>query len=193
MRRSILAIILVISPLPALAQQTGPAFPRFDIGIGAGGAVVPHGRRRPALVQGRVGVGTNGRWGVEGVVAVPDGRFDVDDFDLFYTIQGRYWLTSSPGKLQAAVTLGGSGEFERTRTSEFRRTRPDGVEQVFPARTYTSGLPPIAPTVGVAFQYALTPRVALRADAQAVLCPYFDAVGGMASAGVSIPIGRRAP
>ena len=106
---------------------------------------------------------------------------------------GRYWLTFRPGKLQAAATFGGSGRFERTRTSEFRRTRPDGVEQVFPARTYTSGLPPIAPTVGVAFKYTLTPRVALRADAQAVLCPYFDAIGGMASAGVSIPIGRRAP
>jgi hypothetical protein len=117
-------------------------------------------------------------------------RRDLDHLDIVYTIQGRY-AVGNAGRWLGSFTFGGSGLIERDRWPEYRYRRPDGTEWVYPARTDVSGFPPLVPTVGVAFQYALTPRLAVRTDVQAVFCPYFDSIGVLSSVGISVPIGGR--
>jgi hypothetical protein len=122
---------------------------------------------------------------------VADWRFSGDRLDLFYTLQGRFALRSNSDRLAMSLTFGGSGTWERHRTKESRFRGRGGEEYVFPARTFVSTLPPIAPTVGVAIHYAVTRRIGVRLDAQAVFCPFFDAAGPLVSASVVIPIPSR--
>jgi hypothetical protein len=187
MRRPILAVALAFFPAPAVAQQPERVIPRVEIGLGTGVAVHPH-FDSTKVVQTRVGVGITRRFGFEAVVDIAGWRFDRNNLDLFYTLQGRYALNPNPGRLRTSVTFGVTGTIERLRIQEYRYRRPDGVEGVAPARTYVETFPPIVPTVGVAVHYAVTRRIGVRVDAQAVVCPYFDAVGTLVSAGVAIPI-----
>ncbi|HEX7779184.1 MAG TPA: hypothetical protein VF424_08110, partial [Vicinamibacterales bacterium] len=164
--------------------------PRVELGLGTGGVFFPHGGGG-SIAQPRVGVGITNRFGVEAAVGIAGWQFDRNDLELVYTIQGRYGLNARPGRLSGAFTFGGSGTFERGRSPEYRYTRPDGREGVIPAYTYVNGLPPILPTVGVTVHYAVTRRIGIRTDAQAVFCPYFDGVGAQVSAGIAIPIPSR--
>ena len=190
MRPVILAVVLTFAPGPALAQGAEQVIPRVEIALGTGVLLFPHGGGA-SVAQGRVAVGITNRFGVEATVGVAGWQFDSNDLEMLYTIQGRYALSSKPGRLSSAVTFGGSGTFERRRIRESRYTRPDGSEVVRPAYTYVDGLPPIAPTVGITVHYAVTPRIGIRTDAQAIVCPFFDAVGAQVSAAVAIPFPSR--
>ena len=190
MRQTILAAVLAFSPVPAVAQPSERVVPRVEFGLGMGGAVHPH-LDGTSAAHARIGVGITPRFGVETVVYAVDSRFGGNSPDLYYSVQGRYALSSTTDRLAMSVTFGGSGKRETYRTRESRFRAPNGVEYFSPARTIVSTMPPIAPTVGVAIHYAITRRIAVRLDAQAVVCPYFDAVGTLASASVVIPIPSR--
>jgi hypothetical protein len=188
MHRTILAVVLSFSPAQAFAEQSERVIPRVEVGLGASAAIHPHGFDSVSGAQTRVGVGVTQRFGVEAVVGFEGWRFDSNDLEFVYTLQGRYALSPNPSRLAASVTFGATGIMERYRTQDARYRLPTGAEVFVPARTVVNTLPPVAPTVGVAVHYAVTRRIAVRADAQAVLCPYVDAVGTMVSAGVAIPI-----
>ncbi|MGE5837548.1 MAG: hypothetical protein ACM4AI_23950 [Acidobacteriota bacterium] len=191
MRRTILAVVLTVSPAQAFAEQSERVIPRLEFGIGAGVVVPPHAGGDSAA-QGRVGVGITHRFGVEAAIGVSNRQFVVGNrMDLLYTVQGRYALSPIPRRLAGSLTFGGTGVVQRYRRPEYQYRLPNGTEEVSPARSYVQSLPPIVPTAGVAVHYAVTRRIAVRADAQAVFCPYFDAVGTIVSAGVAIPIPSR--
>ena len=190
MRQTVLAAVLAFSPVPAFAQPPERVIPRVEFGVGMGGAVHPHGDGASAA-HGRIGVGITPRFGVETVVYVVDSRFVGNSLNLSYSVQGRYALSSTTDRLAMSLTFGGSGTWKRYRTQESRFRAPNGVEYVSPPRTFVSAMPPIAPTVGVAIHYAVTRRIAVRLDAQAVFCPFFDAAGPLVSASVVIPIPSR--
>lgn len=190
MRQTILAAVLAFSPLPAVAQPLERVIPRVELGLGMSGAVPPH-LDGTSAAHARIGVGITPRFGVEAVVYVVDLRSGGNSLNIYYSVQGRYALSSNSDRLAMSLTFGGSGTWERYRTQESRFRTRDGVEYFSPARTVISSAPPIAPTVGVAIHYAVTRRIAVRLDAQAVFCPYFDAVGTLVSAGVAIPIPSR--
>jgi hypothetical protein len=192
MQKAILfATALVISASPLFGQQ--PAIektPRFDVGVGAAAGVAPHGGRVQGLLQGRVGARLSPRFGLEVSADLAPAGLSIDHFEGAYTIQGRYRLRSLEGsRTTIFATFGGSGGFSRYRSPEFRFTSPDGIERVSPRRTYSHVSLPIVPTAGVGFQREVGAHLLVRADAQAIVCPYFDSVGILMSGGVSFPLG----
>jgi hypothetical protein len=192
MRKIILcAAALVVSAGPLFGQApAGPTAPRFDLG-GSGAVVIPpHGETAMGLIETRFGARLTRRFGVEVSVGLFPAALSIDHLDGAYTIQGCYRLRPVDGRRTTIfATFGGSGGFSRHRSREFRYTLSDGTERVYPSRTSSSVSLPIVPTVGVGFQRDVGAHLAVRADVQAVVCPYFDRVGVLVSGGVSIPLG----
>ena len=173
------AAALVVSAAPLLGQAPADTTtPRFDVGTATAVLAPPHADTATAVLLGRVGVSLTQRFAIEGAAGLFPEGLAVDHLHGAYTIQGRYRLRSlDRTRTSLFMTFGGTGGFSRYRSREFRWTSPDGTERVYPRQTYADVTLPIAATVGLDVQREISQHVAIRAGAQAVVCPYFDRVG----------------
>jgi hypothetical protein len=189
MRRTVLfcGLVLFVIPAPALAQVGDPLQPRVDLGFAFAGGPVPH-TNSERFLQPRVGVALTRRFAIEGIVDVRRNRetlWTQDVLRLYYTVQGRRLIGPQTGRVSTAITFGGTGLYDRRRSYIVS----NGV-RIGPWRTRSEFYLPIAPTAGVAVQYVVTPRLAIRGDVQTIICPYFDSIGVVPAVGVSVPIGH---
>jgi hypothetical protein len=191
--RAIAVAAVVLAAIPATAQ-VAPAtrsLPRVEFGIGAGSASWFGEGHSLGAVDLRVTARLTRRFGVEFVTDVLTRRLSADRIYGIYILQGTYLAyQNAAGDLGLLATFGALGGFESYHTSGGSWTAPDGTVYGWPAASRTEVGPLTELVGGLAVQKVLARHLALRADAQVIVCAYGEGVGLRLAGGVSVPIGH---
>ena len=96
-------------------------------------------------------------------------------------------------RAEVLATYGAMGAYHHSPARDYAFTTSDGRSQVWyhePSRTEV--IPPVLAIVGGGFEQHVARRLAVRIDAQGIVCLVYPVFGARVSAGVSVPIGRVA-
>jgi hypothetical protein len=130
------------------------------------------------------------RFGIEFVTDILANDLSADRAYGVYILQGAYLVRGSrSGGLAVFATFGGLGGFERYRSRGGSWTAPDGQVYTWPAESRTEVYPATELVGGVAVQKVVAKYLAVRGDAQLIVCPHGAGVGMRLAAGVSVPLG----
>jgi hypothetical protein len=192
MRHSSIAAALAFVVLPVVAQaQSTPSQPRFEVGTGIAADAWFSDGWSEGLVDLRLTGRLTRRFAVEFVTDLLARDLAPDHLYGLYVIQGTFLVhESAPRDLSVLATFGGLGGFERTRVRAMHDVAPDGRVWDYPARTYSEFSHPTEIVGGMAVQKVLGKHVAVRGDAQIVVCAYGEGAGFRGAIGLSVPLGH---
>jgi hypothetical protein len=194
MFRTLTVAALVLTPIPAFAQDPSAAcsLPRFEVGLGAGSGLWFGEQASLGAIDLRFSARVTRRFGLELVADVLE--LSADQAYGAYILQGTYVVHQNADRdLGVFVTFGSLGVFERYRSHGGSWVGPDGKVYAWSgdARTRVSGLTELVG--GVAVQKVLASHLAVRGDAQLIICPHGAGVGMRLVGGVSVPLGSYGP
>lgn len=194
--RALTVAAVVFTAIPALAQDPPAArgLPRVEVGLGAGSGLWFGEEGALGALDLRITGRVTRRFGLEFVTDVFTSGLSADHVYGAYILEGTYLVHDSAAHdLGVSVTFGGLGGFERYRSHGGSWEAPDGRVYQWPAYTRTrfSGLTEIVG--GIAVQKVLASHLAVRGDAQLIICPHGAGVGMRLAGGVSVPLGSYGP
>jgi len=192
MLRVLTVAAVVIVAVPAFAQPPAAArtLPRIEFGLGAASGLWLGEAGNLGAIDLRITGRLTPRFGLEFLTDVLADEISVDHLYGLYILQGTYLVHgNAAGDLAVLATFGGLGGFERYRSRGGSWTGPDGKVYEWSAysRTRISGLTELVG--GVAVQKVVAKYLAVRGDAQLIVCPHGAGVGMRLAAGVSVPLG----
>lgn len=192
MLRALTVAAVVIVAVPAFAQQPAAAhaLPRVEFGLGAASGLWLGEAGNLGAIDLRITGRLTPRFGLEFVTDILADDLSADRAYGVYILQGAYLVRGSgSGGLAVFVTFGGLGGFERYRSRGGSWTAPDGQVYTWPAESRTEVYPATELVGGVAVQKVVAKYLAVRGDAQLIVCPHGAGVGMRLAAGVSVPLG----
>jgi hypothetical protein len=187
---TVAAIALTAAPALAQGQPAAAGPPRVEIGLGAGsGSWLAEAENIGAFdlrITGRL----TPRFGLEFVTDILAEELSTSRVYGLYIVQGT-WLVRghAAGGLALFATFGGLGGFERFRSSGGTWAGPDGHVYAWPASSRTRVSPLTEFVGGMAVQKVLARHLAVRGDAQLIVCPHGAGAGLRLAGGVSVPLG----
>jgi len=190
--RALTVAAVVFTAIPALAQDPPAArsLPRVEVGLGAGSGLWFGEDASVGVLDLRVTGRLTRRFALEFVTDLLTGERGTGSVYGVYIAQGAYLAHyNAAARLDVLVTFGALGGFERYRSRGGSWTSPEGQVYEWPAysRTRVSGLTEIVG--GIAVQKVLASHLAVRGDAQLIICPHGAGVGMRLAGGVSVPLG----
>jgi hypothetical protein len=186
---AVAAVVLVAVPALAQGPSAASSLPRVEFGLGAGSGLWLGEAGNVGAIDLRVTGRLTPRFGIEFVTDILANDLSADRAYGVYILQGAYLVGGSgSGGLAVFVTFGGLGGFERYRSRGGSWTAPDGQVYTWPAESRTEIYPATELVGGVAVQKVIARHLAVRGDAQLIICPHGAGVGLRLAGGVSVPL-----
>jgi hypothetical protein len=163
--------------------------PETGMALGCFLVVVPQPNGARAIPSLRMTIPLQPRFALEAFVSAPQ-----REYDSFYGMYGfqmkQRIVRASSDRIEIFATYGTMGTYDHSPARDYVYTSHDGKPYIEHVASRTEVRMPIIALAGIGAQQRVARRLAVRADAQALVYPFYPGVGVLLSVGVSVPIGR---